>query len=342
MATGHFFYTHADVGAPTLSGDPGSLIALIDFILDIGAPGAFWEKVFTGTNKAVYRATTGERWYLRVDDAADESAILNMYTSMSDVDTGVNQCPTPGHTTGYLRAPKKPRENPVPGANDTWVAFGDSRGFGIIGNFLLNSSGTSFQRQQGGLWFGELVPLDGLDGYVTALFGTAFASADVTSSYMNAMNWPIGGRASVGSVDPPNGVLSAGCFIASPDGAVISQPATPWHPCPRDNGSSSAGGRENFTKAPMFLAFPIWCFCEDTTTDDNTANQSDVYTRARVPYLYDTPYAFGQGLNDFDEVQNGADEYLALETNPSTSGSVTTGNTTLLLVRRSNNEPGRV
>ena len=56
---------------------------------------AGWEKVFTATNKAVYRSTdvTGARLYLRVDDSSNLFARVRGFESMSDVDTGFGMFP---------------------------------------------------------------------------------------------------------------------------------------------------------------------------------------------------------------------------------------------------------
>lgn len=81
---------HTDPGAPTLNGVAGTLIAVLDYCLPLQG----WSKVFTGTNKAVYRAPTGNRFYLRVDDTQGQYGRLVAYESMTDVDTGVNAFPT--------------------------------------------------------------------------------------------------------------------------------------------------------------------------------------------------------------------------------------------------------
>ena len=54
-----------------------------------------WEKVFTGTNKAVYRPTdpASTRTYYRVDDTNAIFARLQMYESMTDVDNGIAAAP---------------------------------------------------------------------------------------------------------------------------------------------------------------------------------------------------------------------------------------------------------
>lgn len=64
--------------------------------------GAGWEKVFSGTNKAVYRSTdvTGSRFYLRVDDSNGLYARVCGYETMSDVDTGSGLFPTAAMVAG--------------------------------------------------------------------------------------------------------------------------------------------------------------------------------------------------------------------------------------------------
>ena len=53
---------------------------------------AGWEKVFTGTNLAVYRSPNVQstRQYLRVDDTTTTTARVRAYESMTDVNTGVD------------------------------------------------------------------------------------------------------------------------------------------------------------------------------------------------------------------------------------------------------------
>lgn len=81
-------------GAPSLSGQAGALIVLLDAYLINGfsgyTPPPGWIKEFTGTNKAVYRSTAlgASGLYLRVNDTTTTYATLTGYESMSDVDTG--------------------------------------------------------------------------------------------------------------------------------------------------------------------------------------------------------------------------------------------------------------
>jgi len=57
------------------------------------APTGFWEKTFSGTNKAAYRSTdlASTRIFMRVDDSNALYAIVDMYESMTDVDTGTGK-----------------------------------------------------------------------------------------------------------------------------------------------------------------------------------------------------------------------------------------------------------
>ena len=54
------------------------------------APVPGWEKPFSATNKAVYRATTGNRFYYRVDDSLPEKYVAEIrgYETMASVDVG--------------------------------------------------------------------------------------------------------------------------------------------------------------------------------------------------------------------------------------------------------------
>ena len=100
-ATGFQVLRSSDPGAPTLNGTAGSLLGVLRALLDIGGSDAYWSEVYTGTNKAVFRADAGERYYLRVDDSAAQYAQVRGYGSMSDVDTGSSPFPTTAQFTNW-------------------------------------------------------------------------------------------------------------------------------------------------------------------------------------------------------------------------------------------------
>lgn len=93
-------YTSGDSGSPVLNAaSSGSVIAVIDAInAGYGTKAASgWSKVFSGTNLAAYRAPSGVRHYLRIDNSS--SAVVQPvqgYESMSDVNTGTHVIMTSG------------------------------------------------------------------------------------------------------------------------------------------------------------------------------------------------------------------------------------------------------
>lgn len=110
-------YQSTDAGAPTLTGQAGSLTSLLDAVL-VGTSGvaygsgggqklaAGWTKAFGGTNKAAYRnslAAGGTGHFFRIDDTGGTAggareALFKAYVNMSDVDTGVGSDVLPDTT----------------------------------------------------------------------------------------------------------------------------------------------------------------------------------------------------------------------------------------------------
>ena len=87
---------------------------------------AGWEKVFTGTNKAVYRSAdpASTRHYLRIDDTAATLCRVVGYETMTDVDTGTGPFPTAAQQAGGGYWPKSSAAN----ANaNAWVLVIDGR-----------------------------------------------------------------------------------------------------------------------------------------------------------------------------------------------------------------------
>ena len=111
---------------------------------------AGWEKVFSGTNKAVYRALTGTRLYLRVDDSAADTRFVG-YESMTDVDTGTDAFPTSAQQSGgyyfnkrsYWRLFADDRTLYLFSATQAWgteVTFTSTLAFGDINSFKVADS----------------------------------------------------------------------------------------------------------------------------------------------------------------------------------------------------------
>lgn len=117
-------YRHTDSNAPTLDDSTGSLIALLKACLVDGYTGktaAGWTVEYESGNVAVFRGATagGTGAYFRVDDSVGAFARFRAYSSMSDVDTGVDPSPTMTYWTDGLPIRKT--------RNDTgeWIIVAD-------------------------------------------------------------------------------------------------------------------------------------------------------------------------------------------------------------------------
>jgi hypothetical protein len=126
----HYYHSTMS-GAPVFQRTVGCMIAVLDACLINGfgsqLPQGSWQKVYTGTNKAVYRSTDtdGTQRYLRVDDTSTSNAKFVGYEAMTNVDTGTGAFPTSAQiTTGYTV------EKPF--ATRKWTLFADSRAFYIF------------------------------------------------------------------------------------------------------------------------------------------------------------------------------------------------------------------
>lgn len=108
-------YKSTDVSAPVLTGQAGSLIAVLDACLVNGygaKVAAGWTKPFTGTNKAVYQpGLSAPNFYRVLDDGSlgsytTRNATIKAFTAMTDVDTGSNPSPSADSTSYVNFVPK--------------------------------------------------------------------------------------------------------------------------------------------------------------------------------------------------------------------------------------------
>lgn len=148
------YYRHDDASAPTLDGTAGSLIALLDAILVNGygsKPAAGWTKPFTGTNKAVFRnnSVAGSGTYFRLEDSNDAFgtatfavAEILAFVTMSDVDTGTGQWPTPANITNDVQQRKNIIKSTSKDATARpWIALATDRSIILsIGHASSNSA----------------------------------------------------------------------------------------------------------------------------------------------------------------------------------------------------------
>lgn len=119
-----------DANAPVLTRRASALIEILDFCL----PQRGWEKVFSGINKAVYRAGSGERKSYRVlNDGsfyAESSSYVYGHAKISGYDTMVSVDAGTGlWGTGYIYLSAQPNDST---GIRPWLCIVDEKGFAFI------------------------------------------------------------------------------------------------------------------------------------------------------------------------------------------------------------------
>lgn len=143
------------------------------------APAGF-EKVFSGTNKAVYRALAGNRLYLRVDDSNATYARTVAYESMSDVDTGTNPFPTGAQLSGghyYVKSSDSGARN--------WRLFSDDRLFYVLSR-IYATGWDHYGYGTATLAFGDFFSYADIDPYGVLIVGQL--DSTTTGSY-SSLGW---------------------------------------------------------------------------------------------------------------------------------------------------------
>lgn len=156
-------FRSSDTSAPTLDGTSGSLVAVLDGCLVNGYAGnptpLGWGHPFTAANKAVYRAASGVRHYLDVNDASPNgtalgrNAFVRPYEAMTAVGTGTNPWPTATQATQCVI----PKSTSADGTARPWLLIGDALTF----IFVSSASGTNPPNLGSSTWgmffyFGEM------------------------------------------------------------------------------------------------------------------------------------------------------------------------------------------
>lgn len=186
------------ITTPNVTGLAGSLITALDTAL----LGAGWTKPFTGTNKAVYRQSGGNLFYLRVQDDAPgaggaKEARITGYEAMTDVDTGTNPFPTAAQGVGGIAMQVVRKSVTLDATNRVCLGFADNRT--VYFNALTGDTVGSYMSFGFGDFF-SLVPSDGFRCLINArvaentgtagtdrldvLSSTGFANAVATGFYV--------------------------------------------------------------------------------------------------------------------------------------------------------------
>lgn len=191
-----------------------------------------WEKVFSKTNVAVYRQTdiASTRTYYRVDDSDPLYSRVQMYESMTDVDSGIAVAPSVAG--GYYWCKRA-----VAGGASYWVLAGDSRGvYFVAGTNSLSTAASTGNYACLSQYMGDLNSFRSGDAWSAMLTGAetrdynnirgcVFCSADAVGFTLKRRSTGLG--TSVSCVRKLFGLVTA---ISGKDSTLSSFPS------PVDNG----------------------------------------------------------------------------------------------------------
>lgn len=147
-------------------------------------PGLGWAIYFTGTNKRAYRAAVGNRFPIRIEDAAAGSAAyarVVAYETMTDVDTGTGPFPTAAQVSGGMYIHKSSTANST---TRPWFFIGDEKRFYLMNDF--DSHATPFNNATG-MFFGDIITYRPSDAYHTLLIASP-SSTPTDNSNIGLMN----------------------------------------------------------------------------------------------------------------------------------------------------------
>lgn len=167
-------YRSSDASAPVLTGTAGTLNTLLHACLVTGygaKSAAGWAREFQSGQVSVYRAASGRRFRLRVDDGGTDYARFLGYEVMTDADTGTGPFPTNAQVGGGLYCLKS---NTSDSTARPWVLVANETAL----YFLPLGAGTDWLTApasgdglSGHFFFGDLVPYLSGDNYASAVFG---------------------------------------------------------------------------------------------------------------------------------------------------------------------------
>lgn len=250
------------------------------------APAGF-DKVFSGTNKAVYRSkdTSGLRHYIQVIDdgtttGGAKEAKIRGYVSMSDVDTGTDPFPTVAQSSVGLLAYKS---STIDSTARPWSIVSDGKSFYF--KAAMDVSPVSMLENSGYIWwfaFGDLIPSRPGSLYHSFLTGSSAQNLQTTSGNQNGLFYPTNQTLS-GS--------SSGCYMPRDWNQSIGAVAC----CPVGHGWN-----QSCLGSLQIMAYPH--------AEDNGFWMTEVLMtqrgviRGRFPGVYEPLH--GKALNNYDVIDN--------------------------------------
>lgn len=177
------------------------------------APVGGWSKIYSATNKAVWRSddAKGNRLFLRINDADARSARVFGYETMTGVDDGQGMFPTAAQLPSGLTWWKSTAAD---SSARSWLLVADSRAF-----YLFTKPDASVQVGYSFYAFGDIQPLLAVDPYAVMLLGqeaSAPTRADEgtagTTAVVSAENSAVAGRYLARSYHRVGGALRFALF----------------------------------------------------------------------------------------------------------------------------------
>lgn len=279
------YFTSSDSGAPTLNGVAGTGTTTLDWVLNTKGG---WAIEYTGTNKRIYRAGSGNRFRLRVVD--DGSASGNAYNlvargaeSASTVDTLTDPFPTVAQRSD---------------ANCCWIkssaASSTARAYkGIVTDtflvMLVRYDGTNWE-----MWtFGDVPSRYPGDAYATLIaIQAASASGNVAGQFVRASG---------------SSALSSTCGFMTRNANGTTKSVCAGIVGVTNGTNYGVGGGPVFdpsTNKVLLMKCPLYSSGEGSTGALNASTTETA--RAWLPYMWMPQHSGYSGIADGDVMQDNA------------------------------------
>jgi hypothetical protein len=176
-------YRSTDASAPVLTGQVGSLIALLDAVLVNGygaKSAAGWTKPYTGTNLAAFRNSTtdGTGSYLRVDNSSASygGVYVHGFTAMTDISTGTGGFPVGNTATNNYEV--WPVSLTVNSTARPWVIIADAFRFHL---FIQSGYYKTVATEWEHAYFGDILSYKPADTMRALLVGSYVATNNLAA-----------------------------------------------------------------------------------------------------------------------------------------------------------------
>ena len=169
-------------GAPALTGFAGSLISVLDYCLTDTTFGIGWTKVYSDTNRAVYKQPTGTNgFYLAVDDTVGTDATVSGFEYMTNVSSGTGRFPKLSQRAALQNGWNLAFYKSI--SNDSvaraWQFFSNGKIFYLIG---YNNTTSNTNQSASALVFGDYISYAPVDAYNTCIFASTVLTGNNSAS----------------------------------------------------------------------------------------------------------------------------------------------------------------